>query len=473
MRLLESAIVRARVVSTFRPAAMPGATDPPITLEYEQFERGYTDLAADEPRALAIGVRRRDDGRYLLDFTWLHDGEPWSFMAPVPFGAAELTRHLGDVRRAFLRLTTESAYATTLEIGEGDRVAALRQVAEVGRDLYVALFLRQRDSAIAGIGRRLSQVRLPAGAVVEVTVKDDASDFLFPWHLLYDAELPDDPAQPPDVNGFWGARYIVEQRLPETGWTTVTQRVQGPRQLTTLFWERFSNARQHAESLAALACPTLEISTPPIGRASKARTVLRQTLRPADVLYFYTHAHTRQPGSDTVALITDAIRTERSGTPGATTLTRLWQRMSAAADEPSWIKLTHGRLALTDLYADRDINLPSGPLVILNACESVQITPHLTGESFVHFFLDRGARSVLGTECVMTTHFAKPFAERLLGLLRDGAPVGSAVLTTRQAFLAAGNPLALAYTLYGSADYRLGEPPRGDGRPAERTGGRT
>lgn len=48
--------------------------------------------------------------------------------------------------------------------------------------------------------------------------------------------------------------------------------------------------------------------------------------------------------------------------------------------------------------------LHSKPVVILNMCESAQVTQSLT-DSFVDFFLDRGARSVVGADCPMTVEF--------------------------------------------------------------------
>jgi hypothetical protein len=95
---------------------------------------------------------------------------------------------------------------------------------------------------------------------------------------------------------------------------------------------------------------------------------------------------------------------------------------------------------------------------MLNMCESAQLTPSLS-ESFFHFFLDRGARAVIGTECPMTVEFAHPFAARFLGEVFAGRPVGDALLETRRHFLKLNNPLGLAYTLFGQATVAF-EPPR-------------
>jgi hypothetical protein len=91
-------------------------------------------------------------------------------------------------------------------------------------------------------------------------------------------------------------------------------------------------------------------------------------------------------------------------------------------------------------------------------CESAQLVPSLS-ESFIHFFLTRGAAAVIGTECPMTIAFAHPFGEVLLNGLLRGEDVGDALRSARQALLGLQNPLGLAYTLYGSATARFKPPP--------------
>ena len=55
----------------------------------------------------------------------------------------------------------------------------------------------------------------------------------------------------------------------------------------------------------------------------------------------------------------------------------------------------------------------------------------------------------------MTTAFARPFAEFVFDALARDAAIGTALLAARRHFLERGNPLGLAYTLYGSADFAL------------------
>jgi hypothetical protein len=121
----------------------------------------------------------------------------------------------------------------------------------------------------------------------------------------------------------------------------------------------------------------------------------------------------------------------------------------AFSEDRSWIELSYGMVYLDELYKEV-VELRSRPLVILNMCESAQVTPSLS-DSFVDFFLDRGARSVIGTECPMTVEFADTFSEALFRGLLHGHSVGQALLEARRDAFARRNPLGLAYTLFGSA----------------------
>lgn len=134
---------------------------------------------------------------------------------------------------------------------------------------------------------------------------------------------------------------------------------------------------------------------------------------------------------------------------------RLLYESTRDAPDPSssWLELTYQRLNLEDLN-ELDRRLFPGSIVLLNTCESALFSPVLA-DSFVHFFLSRGAGAVIGTECPMTIEFAHPLAERVLTSLLCGRPVGEALLEARRHFFGLRNLLGLAYSLYGSATARI------------------
>jgi len=91
--LLESAVIRAEIVSRFRPEARSQFDlEAPITLVHDRIERGYEGLEDDIERSLHIDVSR-EGSNYLLRFTW--EGESrnvFSLSAPSILTPAELGR---------------------------------------------------------------------------------------------------------------------------------------------------------------------------------------------------------------------------------------------------------------------------------------------------------------------------------------------------------------------------------------------
>lgn len=224
-----------------------------------------------------------------------------------------------------------------------------------------------------------------------------------------------------------------------------------------MLWNRFRNTAEHTAMLTRLreaAAGRLRVSAPPEVDADTCLNLIKAGR--SDILYFYTHGFTRRRGA--ALIVADELdRLKRwyehldAGDPRRASLRSLYETLAGGAPiDRSYISFPYTRLYLDDLY-DEITRLPRAPVVLLNMCESAQISPSLS-DSFVHFFLDRGARSVIGTECPMTVSFAHPFAEELLSRLFCGVEIGEALLGARQAFLErAANPLGLAYTLYGSA----------------------
>ena len=97
------------------------------------------------------------------------------------------------------------------------------------------------------------------------------------------------------------------------------------------------------------------------------------------------------------------------------------------------------------------LELPAHPLVLLNMCDSAQVTPSLK-QSFIDFFLRRQASAVVGTECSVRPVFADFVGRALLRDLLDGKPIGQALLAVRQEAARRKNLMGLAYTLFGAAD---------------------
>jgi hypothetical protein len=108
-----------------------------------------------------------------------------------------------------------------------------------------------------------------------------------------------------------------------------------------------------------------------------------------------------------------------------------------------------------NIDAPTTVQLSGNPLVFINACESAELSP-LFYNGFVPYFMAKGARGVIGTECKTPVLFAIEWANAFFDHFLDGAAVGATVLKLRQDFLRNhGNPLGLIYAVHCDADTRI------------------
>jgi CHAT domain-containing protein len=112
-------------------------------------------------------------------------------------------------------------------------------------------------------------------------------------------------------------------------------------------------------------------------------------------------------------------------------------------------------LADLSLDAPTSVQLAGHPLVFINACESADLDPRFYA-GFVPYFMAKGARGVIGTECRTPVLFAIHFAEAFFGHLLDGRTVGESVLLARREFLEKNrNPLGLTYAVHCDTQTRI------------------
>jgi hypothetical protein len=178
-----------------------------------------------------------------------------------------------------------------------------------------------------------------------------------------------------------------------------------------------------------------------------------------DLYYFYCHGYTERLATDiqfeadlvaAFARWAEEVQGERAGS--------LREHLDDLFDvSDSWLRVSRGKIPLTMLKEAGGSAFSRHPLVFLNMCESAQVLPSLS-DGFVPFFLQRGARAVVGTECAMSTVFADEFSRTFLTRFFRGERVGDILLALRRAYLDRGNPLALVYTLYSDADLHLDQP---------------
>jgi hypothetical protein len=116
-----------------------------------------------------------------------------------------------------------------------------------------------------------------------------------------------------------------------------------------------------------------------------------------------------------------------------------------------------GRITLDtlDQRAPVTTQLTGAPLVFINACESATpSTGFYTG--FISYFVSRGARGVIGTECKVPALFAEEWAKRFFMKFLSGDDLGAVMLKLRQEFLNDHrNGLGLLYGLHCNADTQV------------------
>ena len=267
---------------------------------------------------------------------------------------------------------------------------------------------------------------------VRLTVQVIADHAPLPWPLLYLG----DAASTAILNwdNFLGMRHIIEQLPLQQSLLTMTNEIRSKPALAVSLNMNHSidaamgmplvagHERYWTDAAAARAGLTVT------SRATKDEVVraLADEANGDRVVYFYCHATGSAKGSDD--------------------------------PETAEIILSQGEAAtVADLRLDAPVTvkLSGNPLVVINACESAELSP-LFYSGFVPYFMAKGARGVIGTECKTPAMFAVRWANAFFEQFLDGATVGATVLKLRQDFLSDhGNPLGLIYAVHCDADTRV------------------
>ena len=423
----------------------------------------FPDMAKLPPRELSLTITRDGADRYR--FTFLVDPDPGDKGATAgseqAAGVVELFCHVHMTRDDLTHLITKArrqlynvvqAFDLLQERDARTYRMATRALAQVGRQLYLKLFA---SASAQALGNWMEEI-LPDGSTIQVV--DLAGDFCFPWSLVYAAQ-PWDDDEPVDVERFWGWRYeivILTGKMLDTYRQAQTEMpTDDALRISVGMYERLVGAAEQKAFFAALDSRSGHRLLPEI--VTDRRKMGRKLAgADQDLYYFFCHGYTERIATD-IQLDTDLV--SQFAQQAATSLKDRPQSVREHLDDlfdvsDSWLRLTRGKIPLTMLKETVPSEFSQHPLVFLNMCESAQVLPSLS-DGFVPFFLQRGARAVIGTECSMNTLFADDFSRAFLTLFFQGESAGAILLTLRRRYLEEGNPLALAYTLYSDANLRL------------------
>lgn len=318
-------------------------------------------------------------------------------------------------------------------IPEAIHQEAMRDLRQIGDRLFRTLFFAPGSG---DLGKEMGHLLRATTAERELRINVIAERFAFPWSLIY--ALPFKPSDPVDPMGFWGYRHIIEYtpqfsaRQPSAFAPEI--KVDERLHLGFVFDQTIDtqfNAPIVAEQRQIL--PGINgVTVTEYGARDEFLDLLSRSEGVPQIIYFYGHAVSRQPGEKDAATGIEYGLGDSYLSINAETVT---------LDE-------------MNLYAGLDLDrFDSAPLVVLNACESAELSPELYN-GLVPYLIGRGARGVIGTEVLMPAFFAAEFAPALLRRFVAGnIRLGDLLRDMRREYLRDKcNVLPLIYALYSNAE---------------------
>jgi CHAT domain len=397
---------------------------------------------------------------------------------PAVSGTKKLSLdELNDFVARFRDLLLPTVFGAALgqvSLPGNDRDELLKNVAALGTEIVTRLFDYSRNGDFFELGAMIRDV-LPDMSIVQISLNEDSKDLVFPWAALT-VKPDEDPDAAVDAQNLWGYRFIIEVKRRGDGVAAPPEaRPAGPARLAYARWN-FKNEPAHYAALGTLAekarIPVQWVKPVIENRVDFVKALVSGG---GELIYVYAHGHAAAPNTPLGLRYRDNAQQQ---------IKALAQRMKSnpllSTDDPNWkdmeeqflkltnagagssLTLTNSEVMLSNLLvqiAGARVRLADAPIVFLNTCESAQIWNAVDG-SFVGFFLDRGARAVVGTECTVPVVLADVFGREALANLFSGDSLGEAVFKARLTLLATNNnPLGLCYCIYGSSDARLGPGP--------------
>ena len=305
-----------------------------------------------------------------------------------------------------------------------------------GYEIFSKLFYTQSGAekpVAAEFGTFLS--KLPTGSWVTIATDRTTREFLIPWGMIYDKDLPPEYPGRPELTGFWGARFKLNIQQSAHGAAVPPARPSGASRFARLY----QNHVQAGELVKLLG--QLESQ----GKIQKpAELTVKDNWLPDllkeefDFIHFFCHGYTR---------LDDA----KLGTELQQLTNNNKLMYSPAASDVSHIETDYGKVLLSVLQVKLQ-SMRGSPIVQLSMCESAQVS--CSGDSFVSFFLNLGARAVVGTEGPVPFKLARAMDERIITDLMNGQTLRDSVWNARKELIER-NYLALIYIIYGDSLAKL------------------
>lgn len=357
-------------------------------------------------------------------------------MATLPITLEQLDGMIADVRQELkdivhMKVGAQKllAYQAGVDIPPEVNRAALGRLAKTGFRLYQRIFYGPAADTQANLlGDRLREMAQREMLKIQIF----SQQFMLPWGILYMADEYDPEQVEPEL--FLGLKHIIEHIPLQQTMQVIEGTVGSQPQLTVSLNVNADIDQQMDVPLIANQLSDWE----KIGQASGAQVVVRKTKddvtqaladtsTPDQIFYFYCHAVSKSLAE--------------GGGP----------------DDSTLVLSGNGRLTLEDLNLSAPTRkaLSGTPLVFINACESAELSP-MFYDGFVPYFMAKGARGVIGTECETPALFAAEWAKRFFHHFLTGKSLGQAFLDLRREFYYQhNNLLGLLYALYCDGDTQI------------------
>lgn len=462
-----------------RNAVVPPLERPALDVVFLGSNTGVEPLDEEAAeRRLNISINQAGEGSYHFAFMM----ETSRADKPFLFGLRKLSADtLNGYAASFRNILLDAAFgrsAQSLDLSWKEREDILRPLALLGTTILRDLFDNSKpEGDFFEVGKILRSQFLPAAGIIQISLGPDAQEFIFPWQILTVESYTDKDTEV-DPNNLWGYRFIIEiKRCGDA--IRAAQAPNGPVRICYGRWKDFTNEQEHYDSIKKIvnSLPT----KPEFGPIIDDKQALIAKLRTGggNLVYLYAHGHAATPSSaagvawrasigarldEIKKRIADSKENPRPADESLRDMLDKWMKATAAGSD-SLIKLSLTEVPLTSLTdfgiaTGEEIRLRDSPIIVLNTCDSAQLWCAVKS-SFVGFFLDRGARAVLGTEATMPILVAEPFGQVLLeSMLSRRESLGKAVFDARLHLLQKHkNPLGLSYSVYGDATARVFEAP--------------
>jgi len=396
------------------------------------------------PLSAARVLRPRDVGLRIARATDGYECIVWgavSALARLPIEPAQLAKVVDEARADLLKVVGQTdehhalVFQTQVGIPPAAHAVALRTLARAGARLFQNLFYHPKAGEDARlVGDYLRQVATDADTRLKLQIL--AADVPVPWSLLYLGDASSKAVLSWDC--FLGMRHIIEQIPLQTKLDVLDPHIPSaaPHLRVSVNFNTGIDAEMHADYVQQQRQYWEQVASNGTCVQVVARTTtgelidaLADAATPDQIVYFYCHATTSGLTS--------------KGGPDAST-----------------IKLSDGSINLGSLNLDAPttVRLSGKPLVFINACESAELSPAFY-DGFLPYFMAKGARGVIGTECRTPAVFANAWAQRFFPRFLAGQVLGETFLELRREFLIEhGNPLGLLYAVHCDADTQV-QPP--------------